>query len=220
MSNGKKTEACTFGIAAYTEEVINNVNTMKQLTYKPYMATLYGAIGFIVVAALVGMVIERAFGIDTAIEDSIYGVIVIFVFAVLFIASYVLLYIQQYRLWKFVIERSKKYADLHPTIGTPGKAVGFQFIPFFNFYWIFKSWGQLPFNVNELAKKEGKEVRLSQGLGITIPILILVSIIPVINILTTLVNIFILIPVFILSAIKACNAMGGQGVTEPENTSP
>ena len=174
------------------------------------MATLYGAIGFMSVVALVGIVLQRTIGISAGFEDSIYGSIVVIIFTCLFIASFVLLYVQLYRLWKFVIDGSKKYADLHPTIETPGKAVGFLFIPFFNIYWMFKSWGQLPFNVNELAKTEGKDVRLSRGLGITIPILILVSFIPVINIVTTLVNIFILMPIFIMSAIKACRAIGEE----------
>lgn len=55
---------------------------------------------------------------------------------------------------------------------TPGKAVGFCFIPFFNIYWIFQAWWGLSKDMNAyMARWSIPAPRVSQGLGLTICIM-------------------------------------------------
>lgn len=50
---------------------------------------------------------------------------------------------------------------------TPGKAVGFCFIPFFNFYWFFVAYAGLATDTNNYLQSAGnKTVRMSYGLAI------------------------------------------------------
>jgi len=124
------------------------------------------------------------------------------VLAVLF--GYIYLLVVLHRLWKFIIEQSKQFG-LAPSIETPGKAVGFLFIPFFNYYWIFIAYGKLAKDLNALAKQKGVEPSASEGLGITIPILIILGIIPFVGYLTSFVASFILVPIYFSGVIKLCS---------------
>ena len=53
------------------------------------------------------------------------------------IAGFVFMYILLYKFWKFIPYQESYY------VTTPGKAVGFCFIPFFSFYWIFVAFRKL-----------------------------------------------------------------------------
>jgi len=64
-----------------------------------------------------------------------------------------------YQLWKLIP------ADIART--TPGKAVGFQFIPIFWFYWYFVAYWGLCQDMNETLKQRGIQHRVSEGLGLT-----------------------------------------------------
>jgi len=92
------------------------------------------------------------------------AVIVIFLITVLPITvpAVVLSCIVHYKCWKAV---PKEIART-----TPGKAIGFLFIPFFNFYWAFVSYMGLAEDLN--CAKGGKNYR---SLGITIAILFICS---------------------------------------------
>ena len=91
-------------------------------------------------------------------------VIVIFLitFLPITVPAVVLSCIVHYKCWKAV---PKEIART-----TPGKAVGFLFIPFFNFYWAFVSYQGLAEDLN--CAKGGKNYR---SLGITIAILFICS---------------------------------------------
>lgn len=113
-----------------------------------------------------------------------------------------------YQVWRFVIHESRNYG-LTPSIATPGKAIGFCFIPFFNFYWIFQAFGKFPKDCNALAEAKGSDERMSQGLGIITPIFLLLSIIfsviPVVGFVTAGVNLLILYPIYISRAVSLCH---------------
>ena len=68
-----------------------------------------------------------------------------------------------YQLWKLI---SKEIART-----TPGKAVGFQFIPFFNFYWYFVTYYGLCQDMNDTLVRRGIQCQVSEGLGMTYAIL-------------------------------------------------
>jgi hypothetical protein len=54
---------------------------------------------------------------------------------------------------------------------TPGKAVGFMFIPFFNFYWAFISWPKLSEGLTNWQNNSGIKPTHTRGLGISFAIL-------------------------------------------------
>jgi len=76
-----------------------------------------------------------------------------------------------------------------------GRAIGFIFIPFFNFYWIFVFWGRLADRINLQFRLRGELPPVSKGLAVAIPILTVTSLIPFVGIATGLTNLFILIPI-------------------------
>jgi hypothetical protein len=54
---------------------------------------------------------------------------------------------------------------------TPARAVGFLFIPFFNFYWAFVSWPKLSQGLSTWREERGMPLRSTRGLGIAYSIL-------------------------------------------------
>jgi len=91
------------------------------------------------------------------------AVIVIFLITLpITVPAIVLSCIVHYKCWKVV---PKEIART-----TPGKAIGFLFIPFFNFYWAFVSYMGLAEDLNKA--KGGKNYR---GLGIAIAIFFILS---------------------------------------------
>lgn len=87
---------------------------------------------------------------------------------------------------------------------TPGKAVGFMFIPFFNLYWMFQAiWG-FSMDYNAYIERHSIEARpLPAGLFLTFCILSLVGAIPYIGMIINLANIVI----FIIMVLKICDAV-------------
>ena len=62
------------------------------------------------------------------------------------------------------------------TTVTPGKAIGFLFIPFFNIYWIFKVWGGYASEYNAYAARHNLNVeRLDNGIFLTYSIFVLLA---------------------------------------------
>jgi hypothetical protein len=81
---------------------------------------------------------------------------------------------------------------------SPGKAVGFLFIPFFNLYWVFRAFGGYAGQYNAFIERNGINVpRLSGGLFIVQAVL---CVVPYVN--------FVVAPIFfIFLAIKFCGAI-------------
>lgn len=93
---------------------------------------------------------------------------------------------------------------------TPGRAVGFMFIPFFGFYWIFQVWVGLCTDTNRTLDELAPAVpRLSRGLAIAICICTLLSIIPFVGLVFSLGNL-VMVPIFLWSAFRAANALRGH----------
>jgi len=73
----------------------------------------------------------------------------------------------QYQLWKLIP------ADIART--TPGKAIGFCFIPFFNLYWAFVAYKGLGEDMNKTLQQRGIQYQVNEGLGLTFCVLWIVG---------------------------------------------
>jgi len=116
--------------------------------------------------------------------------------AVFLITQFVLTLILLYKMWSAIQDGNART--------TPGKAIGFLFIPGFSLYWIFQVWGGFPTDYNGYLERH--RLRLPQvraGLYVAYPVLLVLSVVPVLNILTALAGVFVLIAL----AGKTCDAV-------------
>jgi hypothetical protein len=87
---------------------------------------------------------------------------------------------------------------------TPGKAIGFLFIPFFNLYWIFQVWAGFPTDYNAYVERYQLPLtNLSSGIYTGYPVLILLSAIPFVGIVTAVISPFVLLSI----TAKTCDAL-------------
>lgn len=104
-----------------------------------------------------------------------------------------------HRLWKAIPSAQART--------TPGQAVGFLFIPFYNFYWVFQAiWGWAV-DFNRYASGRGlTQTRAPEGLGLTLSILTVWTAVPLLGQVAVLANLVIL-PLFFGKAIHNVNAL-------------
>jgi MFS family permease len=101
---------------------------------------------------------------------------------------------------------------------TPGKAVGFLFIPLFNLYWTFQAyWGWAKDYNKVISERQINAPLMPTGLAMTIAIIHIFTFIPYIGWLFFLVN-FILMIIFLSKACNCINALCDVGF-EPQSTS-
>jgi hypothetical protein len=117
----------------------------------------------------------------------------------LLIAAIVFFYIILYRLWWLL--------QGHGARTTPGKAVGFSFIPLFNFYWWFVAFAGLAKDNNAYMDKAGIQgARISHGLALALCIL---GIIGYIIGWIPYVGLVVAIPEIIIDFLFACQMKNG-----------
>jgi hypothetical protein len=93
------------------------------------------------------------------------------------IASAVLAYIILYRCWALIQDG---YART-----TPGKAVGFLFIPFYNFYWIFEAFAGYSKDANAYIARHNLPLqKMDEGLSTAYCVCTLTCMVPYLNFLT------------------------------------
>jgi len=111
-------------------------------------------------------------------------------------------------LWKMWSSIQDGYAR-----ATPGKAIGFLFIPFFNVYWIFQAWGGFPRDYNNYVDRHRLAApHLSSGVFTAYPVLILLTAIPFLGIIVALVNMFL----FAAIISRTCDAVNALADGTPE----
>ncbi len=170
-------------------------------------ANQFGNILFYLIPYLIGIVVMSVgFVILLDSYSSEAGMLVILFGVVLVLGGSIYLLVIIYRIWAFVINESN-LLGLTPAIRSPGQAVGFMFIPFFNFYWVFQVYGKMANNINAIARQRGATQLMPEGLGITIPILIILTIIPYIGSIISLVVGAVLVPIFISQAIRMSGSL-------------
>ena len=117
------------------------------------------------------------------------GIFLLFVGLALMLYALVLYLVLIYKMWKSIQGGSART--------TPGKAVGFLFIPLFNFYWIFQAlWGWTKDFNQHTAERNLTAPRMPEGLALTICILALVGIIPFVGYVTGFINAILIIVLF------------------------
>lgn len=90
---------------------------------------------------------------------------------------------------------------------SPGKAVGFLFIPFFNLYWAFQAFPGWATDYNNYLKRHGIDAKpVPHGLFLAFPILVLCAVIPVVGILATLAN-FVIMIIMVSKIVDGVNAL-------------
>jgi hypothetical protein len=90
---------------------------------------------------------------------------------------------------------------------TPGKAVGFLFIPFFNIYWFFQVWAGFPTDYNRFVDRYKLPVtHLASEIYVAYSVLFLLSIIPFLGILSVI-AILIITPIIAATTCDAVNRL-------------
>jgi hypothetical protein len=132
-----------------------------------------GTLVLILAAAAVGVAtVYNIFTIGRRTTGSMVGLpfgLLMFALVVVYVVFFM---IWHYHNWDLLPERLRKT--------TPGRAVGFLFIPFYNFYWIFVSFIWLWDGLNQLGSETvGEEwEEMPRGIPIAYAILTLLSAIP------------------------------------------
>jgi hypothetical protein len=177
--------------------------------------TTKGSIGLYVSLLAVGIwlyipAIHILFNKDT--NHYLLSFILLIIGMLLLIAAQVYFLILLHRAWKFTINESKRL-NLKPSIDSPGNAIGFLFIPFYNFYWAFLAYVKISQNLNAIAKAKGSSERLSFGLGLLIFVTCLICLFPNMNVmfLSAIISIFAC-TLFIYFTLDMCRKM--QGLTD------
>jgi len=92
------------------------------------------------------------------------------------IAAFIIGFIMQHQAWSLI-------QSMNPRT-TPGKAVGFQFIPLFNFYWFFVAYRGLAIDINKfISVNEIPSSKMNENFGLATAILMLLINIPYLNVL-------------------------------------
>ena len=108
-----------------------------------------------------------------------------------------------YRMWAAIQDG--------PARTTPGRAVGFLFIPLFNLYWIFVAYWGWAKDFNRYVREQGLPApHVPQKSTLALCILALVALIPYAQLPVSLVNLALL-GVFIASACDGLNAIAAGG---------
>jgi len=171
---------------------------------------LPAAIGAIVV--VIGIVILA----DRHGEDEGLFVVMLGLMVVLYSSIYFLVVL--YRLWHFIIQTSKA-EGLTPSIESPGKAVGFLFIPLFSYYWAFIAFGKLPKDLNAIANQRGFSNGISDSMGILVAVFSVISVIPILGYITGAILMFVLVPIFLSQSIRLVAALQGAGSKRSDGSS-
>ena len=141
--------------------------------------------------------IPRDLGIDDDFTNLFVGVLGFLAIGPFILTLLILPFVVIYKMWASI--RDGNHART-----TPGKAVGFLFIPFFSLYWIFQVWGGFPTDYNKYVEHHRLNVPLlGSGIYTAYPVLIVLSVIPFLNILTALGALF----VFLVIMAKTCDAV-------------
>jgi hypothetical protein len=94
-----------------------------------------------------------------------------------------------YKLWQQVQDGKAR--------ATPGQALGYLFVPFFSFYWIFVVTKGLAEELNRCARQHNLDIKpASIGLMLTYCILTLAAIVPLLGILAVVINLGVGIAAF------------------------
>ena len=138
-------------------------------------------------------------------DDAIIGFAVVLIIPTVYLAVVIAMFL--YKMWSAI-------QDGHAR-ATPGQAVGFMFIPLFNLYWVFQAYYGWTRDFNTYAGSRAIPApRMPEGLALTMCILMLCSMIPILGIVISIVNL-VLLSVFVSKACDGLNAISAAPTTLP-----
>ncbi len=155
------------------------------------------------ILAVIAEVIMDGMKLAGEMRDREVRIVISLIYLAFGIPSLLLWCILHYRCWKAIPERFRAI--------TPGSAVGFLFIPFFNFYWAFVTWPKLAESLTAWQRSIGRTHIVNvQGLAVTYGILFVLSwtlaIIPGFASLISIVDLVIFI-IFYAAVTKTINGI-------------
>lgn len=164
---------------------LSNAVGVQRTAISPMHINWIPALVFYCVASAIGSFLE----LISASGDEESATAAFWVMFPVFALGLVFLGILHYQLWNALPQQFRET--------TPGKAVGFLFIPFFNFYWAFITWPKLSEGYLRWQQNFGMEAVNTQGLAITYAVLfvtgLVFSFIPDLSILIGIADLVIFI---------------------------
>lgn len=168
---------------------------LKPVSFPLFVGLFVGGIAVLVMSVVGGVIAGDGEPTGAALVGLLLGV-------VLLIAGWIYGLIILYRAWSLV---PPQYART-----TPGKAVGFLFIPFFNLYWIFVAYGGFGKDYNaHVAPRNPQAPAVSEQIGTLAALFLLLSNIPFLGGFLGIAA-FVLIAIFMKQAAGAINYMCQQ----------
>ena len=152
-----------------------------------------------------GWALAFILGAAVALADSDAAAALGFLIALVLIGMAVILLRFWYQAWASI-------QDGHART-SPGRAIGFMFIPFFNLYWMFQLiWG-LSVDFNKYLSRHDLGLEpLSEKMFLAIPILALVTWVPVLGLLASIA----LLVLYVVAIIKVCDTVNSAEFRTPE----
>lgn len=157
-----------------------------------YLGSILGSLGVSAFFSVISLIF-------TASDEPLIGLAIVGLGFPLMIYGVVVLMVLIYKMWATLEGKGART--------TPGKAVGFLFIPFFNAYWIFQVYWGWAKDFNAYTGQQNMDVpRISEGLALAICITTFCSMVPYIGLLLALPNL-VLVGLFLAKACDGMNAM-------------
>ena len=172
---------------------------MKKMNKKLYLGAMILSLGMLLLAicaavALAIAAMNQMVQLPTAITFGIQ-IFALGIFQFVVTNTFVTIFLIM-RMWSVIQDGQARM--------TPGQAVGFLFVPFYNLYWIFQVWGGFQKDYNDYLNRYRMTVPpLPPGMYEAYPILSILCLIPFLGILVAPVGLF----VFLSLISKTCDAV-------------
>jgi hypothetical protein len=183
-----------------------------------FLLSNYSSLGFLIMWIYDMYQMDEASGAGVTKEEIFMDMVSDSMFMPMVVASLVSVVaglLLLYQLWRFVINESSR-KGFTARIDSPGIVIAFLLIPVFNVYWMFRVIGGLPRAFNDLAAAYRRSERMSTGLGVAVPLLVLGAFAPCFGTVFWVINACVITPMYFLQAVRNCKALQ-QGVTEEVN---
>jgi hypothetical protein len=133
------------------------------------------------------------------VDDVIPGMILLGVVTLLLVYGAVVICVLLYRMWAAI-------QDGHART-SPGRAVGYLFIPFYNFYWVFQAFPGFAKDYNAFVARHSLNApRLSSGLFVAYAVLVVGAAIPWVGAIFTP-AIYVILMILVRRICDAVNAL-------------
>jgi len=163
-----------------------------------FLGSLLGGSIFAVILYIAGI------ALIASTEEPFPGALLIVLGVLTAVYIAVVMCVMVYRMWKAI-------QDGHART-TPGKAVGFLFIPLFNLYWVFQAYWGFSKDYNAFIERYSIATdRLPEGLFLAYAILSVTSAIPYLGMLAGIASFII----FIIMVVKICDAVNALQTAIP-----